>query len=41
MMEKYSINLEAALKVTASKDGKISKKKLLELWTGLGIELKE
>lgn len=38
LIEKYSTNLESALKATAS-SGLISKKKLLELLTGLGIEV--
>lgn len=38
MMNKYQTNLESALKTTAPK-GLLSKKKLLELFKGLGIEL--
>jgi ribosomal protein S20 len=36
LLEKYHTNLESALKVTAPK-GIISKKKLVELFKGLGI----
>ena len=39
-MRKYETNLEPALKTTAPK-GVISRKKLLELFKGVGIELKE
>jgi hypothetical protein len=38
VISKYETNLESALKATSPK-GIISKKKLLELFKGLGIEL--
>jgi hypothetical protein len=39
-LKKYETNLESALKATAPR-GQISKKKLVELFKGLGIELSE
>ena len=40
LVEKYETNLEPALKATAPK-GIVSKKKLIEMFKGLGIEISQ